>query len=110
MTSEKAVEVYIDYLVKIDKQLDPRESLQDLFDWSEPDEDRFAQDGRMIFASAKISKELTTALMWLNDHDVDIRCIRMKPYRDEGKLLVDVQQVIPLLATAAFRSSKPKLT
>ena len=34
--------------------------------------------------------------MWLNDQGIDIRCIRLKPYDDEGRLLLDVQQIIPL--------------
>jgi hypothetical protein len=34
--------------------------------------------------------------MWLNDRDLDIRCIRLKPYGDDGRVLIDVQQVIPL--------------
>jgi hypothetical protein len=103
MTFARAIEVYTDYLAKIERQLDARESLLDFLDWTEPDEDRFGQDVRMILASAEFSKELTTAVMWLNDRDVDIRCIRMKPYRDEGKVLVDVQQVIPLPEAAAYQ-------
>ena len=35
--------------------------------------------------------------MWLRDHRIDIRCIRMKPYRmADGVVLLDVQQLIPL--------------
>ncbi len=34
--------------------------------------------------------------MWLNDRDIDIRCIRLKPYADRDRLLLDVQQIIPL--------------
>jgi len=25
-------------------------------------------------------KELTTALLWLRDRDIEIRCIRLRPY------------------------------
>ena len=57
----------------------------------------------MILASAEFSKELTTTVMWLNDRELDIRCIRMKPYLDQDKLLVDVQQVIPLPEAAAYQ-------
>lgn len=35
-------------------------------------------------------------MMWLNDHGLDIRCVRLKPHQDNGRVLVDVQQVIPL--------------
>jgi hypothetical protein len=58
---------------------------------------------RIALASAEFSKELTTAVMWLNDHGLDIRCVRMRPYDDNGRLLVDVQQVIPLPEAAAYQ-------
>jgi hypothetical protein len=65
-------------------------------EWAEPDEDRFAQDVRIILVAADFSKELTTSVMWLNERDLDIRCIRLKPYGDNGRVLIDVQQMIPL--------------
>ncbi len=96
MTFDKAVEVYSDYLEKTGRGDDTRESILNFLEWDEPDEDVFAQDVRILLVSADFGKELTTAVMWLNDHDLDIRCIRIKPYNDKGRTLVDVQQVIPL--------------
>src|SRR2546421_160743 len=58
--------------------------------------EEFGQDVRIILASAKFSKELTTAVMWLNERDLDIRCIRIMPHRDGDRILIDVQQVVPL--------------
>jgi Protein of unknown function (DUF2924) len=34
-----------------------------------------------VLASANFSKELTTAVLWLRDRDIDIRCVRLQPYR-----------------------------
>src|SRR4051812_40227804 len=68
-----------------------------------PDEDRFAQDVRIVLASAEFSRELTTAVMWLNERDLDIRCVRLKPYADNGRVLMDVQQVIPLPEAADYQ-------
>src|SRR5206468_2762142 len=42
-------------------------------------------------------------VMWLNEHGLDIRCVRMLPYQDNGRVLVDVQQVIPLPEAAAYQ-------
>jgi hypothetical protein len=65
--------------------------------WEEPQEDDFAVDVRIILASADFSKELTTTVIWLNQRGIDVRCIRMKPYKMEGgAVLMDVQQLIPL--------------
>ncbi|QDV50643.1 DUF4268 domain-containing protein [Gimesia fumaroli] len=102
MTFDRAVEVFSGYLNKIGSNTDAREALLEHLDWSEPDEDRFAQDVRIILASAEFSKELTTAVLWLNERDLDIRCMRMKPYQDGEKILVDVQQIVPLPEASAY--------
>ncbi len=97
MTFEQAVEVYANLLVKEGgNSEDAQASILSFLEWEEPDEDRFAQDVRIILVAADFSKELTTSVMWLNERDLDIRCIRLKPYGDSGRVLIDVQQVIPL--------------
>ncbi|MPS70922.1 MAG: DUF4268 domain-containing protein [Novosphingobium sp.] len=81
-------------------------AILDFLGWSEADEDQFGQDTRIILASANFSKELTTAVLWLRDRDIDIRCVRLQPYRmAEGHVLLDVQQLIPLPETASFQTS-----
>jgi hypothetical protein len=73
--------------------------------WSEVKEDEFAQDTRVLLAAADFSREVTTAVLWLRTHKVDIRCVRMKPYKmGDGTLLLDVQQLIPLPETSDFQT------
>lgn len=96
MTFTQAAEIYGRYLEKVGRDDDPTQALLDFLEWDEADEDEFAQDVRIVLASAEFSKELTTAVMWLNQRNIDIRCIRMKPYQDGERLLLDVQQIIPL--------------
>lgn len=96
MTFENAVAVFTEYLERIESDLDARTQLLEFLEWSEPDDDRFAQDVRIVLASAEFSKEITTSVLWLNDRGIDIRCIRMRPYQDGSEVLVDIQQVIPL--------------
>jgi hypothetical protein len=96
MTFDQAVKALSRYMQSNDIEGDAEETLLSFLDWEEPDEDQFAQDIRIILASAEFSKELTTSVIWLNERNLDIRCIRMRPYVDGGKTLLDVQQVIPL--------------
>lgn len=97
MTFDRAVDCFAKYLEKIDKaDKDARQTLLDFLEWDEPDDDRFAQDTRIVLASAQFSPELTSSVLWLADHGIDIRCVRLKPYKLDGRLLVDVQQIIPL--------------
>jgi hypothetical protein len=102
MTFEKVVELYADHLSRLGQSFDASNAILEFLEWDEADEERFAQGFRIILASAEFSKELTTSVMWLNENGLDIRCVRIKPYRDEGRILVDVQQVIPLPEAADY--------
>jgi hypothetical protein len=71
--------------------------------WTEPHEEAFAQKTRIILAAADFGKEITTTALWLREREIDIRCIRVRPYRlATGPLLLDIQQIIPLPETAEF--------
>ena len=96
MTFDNAVTVYGEYLKRSGRELDPQQELLDFLEWDEKNEEHFAQDSRIILVSAEFSKELTGSVLWLNSYGLDIRCVRIKPYSDNGRILIDVQQVIPL--------------
>ena len=97
MTFDRAVEIFERFLQDQGKNdLDARTTILEHLDLDAPDEDQFAQDVRIVLASAEFSREITSSVLWLIDHGVDIRCVRLKPYSLENKLLVDVQQIIPV--------------
>ncbi len=60
-------------------------------------------DVRIVLVSANFSKELTTSVMWLNERNLDIRCVRLIPYRYQDKVLVDAQQIIPLPEAESYQ-------
>jgi|GEM_PF-993233 len=95
MTFARAVEVYQRHLDKHAPGRDARASLLEFLRWDEPREEEFASDVRIILVSAEFGKELTTAVLWLNERDMDIRCVRVKPYANGEQTIVDVQQIIP---------------
>jgi len=103
MTFERAVEVYTEFLKQIGSTENARTSILEFLEWNEPDEDRFAQDARIVLVAAEFSKELTTSVIWLNERGLDIECVRIKPYSDNGRILADVQQIIPLPEAEDYR-------
>ncbi len=56
----------------------------------------FAEDVKTILVSQDFSVELTTSVIWLNERNLDITCMKIQPYNDNGKILIDIQQIIPL--------------
>lgn len=103
LVSQRAVEIFGRYLESRGVDDDAEQRLLEFLEWDELDDDRFAQDVRLVLVSADFSRELMTAVMWLNEKDLDIRCVRIRPYAYDGKTLIDVQQVIPLPEAADYQ-------
>jgi hypothetical protein len=97
MTFDRAVAIHADFLARIGH---PREEAQvrilEFLGWEAADDGTFAEDVRIVLVSQDFGKELTTAVLWLRDREIDIRCVRLRPYDNDGHTMVDVQQIIPL--------------
>ena len=106
MTFNQLVDAHRGYLENSSQASDAAEQdILTFLQWGKADEELFASDVRIILAAADFSKELTTSVLWLNDHGLDIRCIRLKPYRDtEGAIFLDVQQLIPLPEATEYQT------
>jgi len=58
--------------------------------------DNFGKTVRIVLVSADFSKEITTAVLWLNSNGLDIRCVRIRPYQLDNRTLLEIDQIIPL--------------
>jgi hypothetical protein len=96
LTFETVEEVFAGYLRRLGKEGDARSTILEHLGWENPGEEAFAENIRIVLVSAEFSKELTTSVMWLNKQGLDICCVRIKPYLDTNRVLVDVQRIIPL--------------
>lgn len=100
MTMEQAVQAYSRFSGK-----DPAEAQDEIAEFLEPgaeDGSRLSGEVRIILVSSNFSAELTTAVLWLNNHDLDITCFRLRPYRNGGDILIDASQIIPLPEAADY--------
>jgi hypothetical protein len=97
MKFARAAQIHSEFLSRFDGNgADAEQRILDFLAWDEPDEEEFAADVRIVLVSEDFGKELTTAVLWLRDHDIDIRCVRLRPYQNGASRLIDVQQIIPL--------------
>ncbi|MBI5076480.1 MAG: hypothetical protein HZB62_15115 [Nitrospirae bacterium] len=103
LTFVRATEIYQKYLDSVSNETNAETALLDFLGWEEPQEDDFASDVRIVLVSANFSKELTTSVMWLNERSLDIRCVRLIPYKYQDKILVDAQQIIPLPEAESYQ-------
>jgi hypothetical protein len=103
LTFSRATEIYQKFLTSSGQEVNAESALLEFLGWDEPQEDDFARDVRIVLVSANFSKELTTSVMWLNERDLDIRCVRLIPYKHQDQILVDVQQIIPLPEAESYQ-------
>jgi hypothetical protein len=103
MTFDQAVEAYREYLESIGSPLDAQASLLDFLGWPEPNAEAFAQDVRVVLVAAGFSQEITSTVLWLNDRNLDIRCVRLKPYHLDSKIILNVEHILPLPEAAAYQ-------
>jgi hypothetical protein len=101
MTFDDAVNAHAAYLQKTPDEA--RQTILEFLGWSESKEEDFGKDVRIVLVSAEFSKEVTSTAIWLNKKDVDVRCVRMRPYTVAGRKLVDIQQILPLPEASAYQ-------
>ena len=96
LTFNDLVEAHQDYLSSRKIAEESRTRLLSFLE-KEPDDDvEIGSKPRVILVAQGFSTELTTAVIWLIDQGLDIKCVQASPYRLAEELLIDVGQVIPL--------------
>lgn len=104
MTFDQVVMAHRRFLISIGKPpLTAEQDILGFLEWTEPNHEAFAKSVRIVLASGEFSKEITSSVIWLNDQGLDIRCVRLRPYRLDGRVLIDVQQIIPLPEAAEYQ-------
>jgi hypothetical protein len=103
MTWEQAKNAFSKYILDNQIPIEAESKLLEFFGWDEPKEDDFAQDVKIILASANFSKEVTTSVLWLNDRDLDIACIRLSLHKLDDQLILSAEQIIPLPEAESYQ-------
>jgi hypothetical protein len=82
----------------------PRDELLGFLGFEADEEPVLSSQVRIILVAADFGRELTTTVLWLNEFDgMDIRCVRMRPYQLGEKVLLDIEQLIPLPEAADYQ-------
>jgi len=96
MTFDQLVDIHARFVGGEDAHQTAESAILRFLNLDSPSGARLSGEVKIILVSANFSIELTTAVLWLNKSGLDITCIRLKPYRLDGQVLMDIQQLIPL--------------
>ena len=95
MSFNAAVHAHREYLERQSIDEDAEEKILKFLEWDEPQDD-FGEEVSIVLVSGDFSQELMSSVIWLSHHDVDIRCVALRPYTHNGELLIDIEQRFPL--------------
>jgi hypothetical protein len=102
MTLDQTISAYARMLATPDAEASARREILEFLELDSTEEAELTDEVRIVLVSANFSAELTTSVIWLNRHGIDLTCIRLKPYRMGEELLVDAAQIIPLPEAADY--------
>jgi hypothetical protein len=108
MTFDEVASTYEAHIKKhsvlLDDDPDPRATLVEFLGTPAGDEPVISTKVKIILVSADFGREITTTVLWLNGFEgMDVRCVRLIPYRVGDQVLIDIQQVIPLPEAADYQ-------
>ena len=98
MTVEKLLPYYRAYLHRHgDTDISVEQARSQLLEFVEADDFKeLSSKPRIILCSEGFSHEITTTVLWLRDFGVDIRCVKLTPYKVASRIVVVPKIVIPL--------------
>jgi Domain of unknown function (DUF4268) len=102
MTLDRVIATYARRIKGDDAKERAAKEVLEFLEVDSVDEIELTGDVRIILVSGDFSSELTTAVIYLNKHNLDITCIRFQPYKLGDTMLIDVSQIIPLPEAADY--------
>lgn len=102
LTTNQVVKIYQGYLDKWQHGDDAKQNLLEFLEISEEELLLNKNDQRIIFVANSYRKEVTSTVLWLLNHDIQVQCFRATPYSMGEDMFLQVEQIIPLPETAQF--------
>lgn len=103
LTTSEILEIFQGYLLSYGSNDLAEVKIREFFDAATLDEIALNQgDQRIILVAANFRKEVTSTVMWLLEHDVKIRCMKVTPYLFNDNVLLDVEQIIPIKEVESY--------
>lgn len=103
LTKAQIIEIYQDYLDKNFIKESAKNNISEFFDGKPLEEITLNEnDQRMILVAANFRKEVTSTVMWMLNHSINVKCFKATPYQYNNNLFLTMEQIIPVKETADY--------
>lgn len=102
LTTKQIIKMYQDYLNIYEHSEDATTMILDFLEIDEDDLILNRKDQRIVFIANNYRREVTSTVLWLLNHDIQVQCFRAMPYSMGDDLFLQIEQIIPLPETKEF--------
>lgn len=103
LSTSQIIKIYQDYLRNTLSEDDAKISILEFLELeSEEDLILNKNDQRVMFVANNYRKEVTSTVLWLINHDIQIQCFKATPYSLNEEIFLQIDQIIPVPETAEF--------
>jgi hypothetical protein len=102
LNTQQIIRIFQEYLDKYVGSGDAKELLLEFVDRDEDDLLLNRKDQRIIFIANQYRKEVTSTVLWLLKHDIQVQCFKATPYSMDEESYLQMEQIIPLPETKEF--------
>jgi hypothetical protein len=102
LTTGQILKIYQEYLDKYQHGDDAKQNLLDFLERNEEELLLNRNDQRIMFVANNYRKEVTSTVLWLLNHDIQVQCFRATPYSMGEDMFLQMEQIIPLPETKEF--------
>lgn len=108
LSPQDILEIYADYIKRFGLAIEALDSLMGYLEIQREEELNtiLNTNQRIIIVGKEIDKRILSVCTWLYENNIDIKCISIKPYKFENKLIIDTNQIIPPYKLEDFYISK----
>jgi len=103
LTTEQVIRLFQEYLNTFSPDEDAKELILE-FMGREDDLDLLlnSNDQRIVLIANNFRKEVTSTVLWLLNHDIQLQCFKATPYTFGDEEFLNIEQIIPIRETAEF--------
>jgi hypothetical protein len=102
LTTSQIIKIYQAYIDKTGVEANAKENLLEFLEREETELLLNRGDQRIIFVANNYRKEVTSTVLWLLNHEIQVQCFRATPFSMGDEMLLQIEQIIPLPETNEF--------
>jgi hypothetical protein len=89
-------EIFQDYLNDMGDESDAAQKIAEFYNERDVRLNPTDSCQRIFLVAAKFRKEVTSTVLWLQNHGINITCIKVALFEQDGKIYLDSEQILPI--------------